>query len=134
MHEPDWSDCYERAERLTVKAPWHDVPTGSSDDALYARLTTRLLGVMQRVGLTHAQMHEVIAEFFAASQELADHVQDELADMAAPAREPEPVQWRSVQVHCRACRRDLGLVTVPLDLADKADNEVCCTGCQREGR
>lgn len=136
MSDPKYDVFYEAAMDATAfygEPEREELPTTPAEEQLYAQLTVRLLGAMQRVGMTHPQISVVIDEFLAASRELAEAIEDRVP----PARE-EPaekvVHWTTIPAICRACRRNLGFATVPDDLAETARESVCCPGCLREGR
>lgn len=106
-----------------------DIPAAPSEAALYDRLAGRLRDAMMRARLHPTQMTIVADEFFRAAMELVDLMPD---DVPAEPEPPEPV-IRTYPLNCRACRRDLGEVTLPEDLAAEA-GKVTCPGCLREGR
>lgn len=115
-------------------------PRVAAEEALYARLTERMMGAMKRAGLREAQMYVVIDEFLAAAHALCDDVErfsKEEAERAEAARKAEIEEdTRLVETHlvCVHCRRDCGTHEMPQAMARYADTTYVCVGCQREGR
>ncbi len=131
----------------------HPLP---SETALYARLANTMLDAMQRAQLTDAQQDIVTNAFHdttlalmldaqragvvqpaATKEEIWAAVRADIAEhqrFRFDAGLPDDPQMAVVDVHCMACRRDLGRALIPTSAASLLESSVACRGCGREGR
>ncbi len=143
-------------DSIVAEAVSRDADPLPSETAVYARLAGTMLDAMRRAQLTESQQDIITNAFHdttlalmvdaqragivrpeptkeeawaAARADMAEH-QRARYDAGLPVDEPA---MTLLEVHCMACRRDLGQALIPASAAPHIER-IACPGCEREGR